>query len=242
MENNNKNNENNENNKNNENNENNNDNMNNTNKNKKLFYTVIILIVLSVILLISNIITVVLVLKKDNQNKKTELEYNPEVNQDAYFEEHSEIIEANEAKEDNAFSEEEVVKFLDKRGLYGKITTFYDINGNELDEKEISPTSKEKHPEYSLMYKDEDEAEGSIWYVLVIGKEITAYPFEYNAANNAGILNAVLETDFLVSYDSEKNRFLKTTPNKEQLVVTKVEKIDKETLNGLENTKFHYSK
>ena len=90
------------------------------------------------------------------------------------------------------------------------------------------------------MYKDESESESesSIWNILVIGKEIIAYPFEYNVENNVAILNSVLETDFLNSYDSEKNRFLKTVPNKENLLVTKVQKIDKKTLDELAKTKF----
>lgn len=205
------------------------------NNNKKFLTIAIILIVMLAILIILSVINIVFMFK----NNKEEIEnYKVKnIGDDAYFEENLDIVESSNVAEDNTFSEEEVIKFLAQRGLHGKITTYYDINGNEHDEKEISETSEEKHPDYSLIYK-EDAENGSVWNILVIGKEITAYPFEYNVENNAAILNAVLEEDLLTSYDSEENKFIKTKPNDEQLVVTKVEKIDKNTLKELENTKF----
>ena len=235
------------------------------NNKKKGLVVPLISIIISFMIITISLIAIFLMLKKANKNEKPKVEIEKAEDEenhgingsevDTFYERAQEGIDQSELNnntdssgetqeefsvtENNTFSEEEVIKFLEEREFSGKIITDYDLEGNNVIEKEISSTSKEKHPSYTLTYTG--EGENSKWTILIIGKEIIAKPTGYDETKyDSTAKNAVVEKESIVEYNSENKVFYKNMPSEDQLVLTKVEKIDKKTLDELSNTKFNY--
>ena len=105
---------------------------------------------------------------------------------DDYYEESSEVVEKIKIKDsEHVMSEKEVSELLYGRGLYGEITTEYDMEDVYSMPHAISWDSDEKHPMYDLQLLIEgDEGEEdyvrSPWLVCVIDDSIMALPLAYN--------------------------------------------------------------
>lgn len=148
--------------------------------------------------------------------------------------------------DDNTFSEEEVVQLLKNLGIYTgdntqrEITTNYDMDGNYFRTKEISSTSKERHPYYTFWYMG--GVLTSAWSVSVIGREIMAVPIGYDGTIPDLIAhNAVVENDTMLDYNNDENVFIREMPGEDKFVITKIEKINAKTLDELAETKFSYN-
>lgn len=222
-----------------------------TDNNKKTLVVPLISIIISFMIIVISIIAIVLLLKEDNQKEKPKVkieEVEDEVTHkingsevDAFYE-RKDVLGESSVEEENTFSEEEVIQLLTERGLYNeetaslKIITKYDINGNHLYKKEISSTSKEKHPEYSLVYNP--ESRNPNWEILVTGKDIIALPLAHDTIKNVARSNYVIEKESVLSYDSETHKFFRNILSEDLFALTKVKKIDKQTIEQLANTKF----
>ena len=62
---------------------------------------------------------------------------------------------------------------------------------------------------------------------------VSAYPVSYNLVSERQAVLLITETDTVTSYDYTSNRFFETIPKESTMIVRKVSRIDKETLDSL---------
>ena len=146
-----------------------------------------------------------------------------------------------EKKEYNAksngkmMSEKEAYDFLIKRGFKEpKLEFSYDMDGNLIyynddDENDIEENSSNKHPMYNYYYFTEDEKE--MWNIYIVEDQIYAYPVIYNN-EKAKVDTIISETNSLTSYDGNLNHYFVEIPDKNEIKVLKVKRIDKKTLDN----------
>ena len=148
---------------------------------------------------------------------------------DKYYNENAEVVSVTKANESaDVLSDQEVTNLLLDRGFdMGLIFTDYDIYGNYLDEMEVENKSDEKHPIYKMLYESKSEL---LWNVYIINGAVFAYPVSYNLVSDRQAVLLITETDTVISYDYLSNQFYETIPKESSVIVRKVDKIDKETL------------
>lgn len=151
---------------------------------------------------------------------------------DAYFAANSKILSVKPAKESEAaFTEAEINDDLAGRGFDEYSITFeYSVDGEYLEETEISNASSTHHPVYSSYYITESE---EVWVILVVDGLIHAIPLSYNFESDLGVQVIFSETQAVMSYDSATNQFYETIPHESELIVKVIDRIDKDTLESL---------
>ena len=134
---------------------------------------------------------------------------------DEYYSEHAEVV----------------TKLLTDRGLETEnIVTDFTMDGVYLDESEIEDSSTEKHPLYKMLYASESDI---LWNIYIINGVVAAYPVSYNLVSERDAILLITESDTVMSYDYSSNQFFETVPKESEMIVRKVEKINKETLDKL---------
>ena len=149
-----------------------------------------------------------------------------------YYSKNAEVVSVTKAKEsDKVPSEQEATKLLSDRGCNTEgIVTDYTMDGDYLDETGIEDSSTEKHPIYKMLYGSESDI---LWNIYMINGVISAYPVSYNLVSERDAVLLITETDTVTSYDYNSNQFFETIPNESEIIIRKVDKIDKETLDKL---------
>ena len=154
------------------------------------------------------------------------------INGDSYFKQSAEIISVRKATDSkNILTEKEVSEVLSERGfnIEGLITNCT-INGEYLEDTEIDSNSDEKHPLYKMVYGSENEL---LWTIYITDGTISAYPVSYNMVSEREAPLLITETDTVVSYDYTSNQFFETIPKESVVIIKKVDKIDKKTLDTI---------
>lgn len=151
---------------------------------------------------------------------------------DEYYKNNSDILSTEKASSSNTIlTENEVYKLLAERGFSNcPITTTYSATGEYIEAVEISNNSSEKHPIYELAYTT---ANGEIWSITVVNNIITAFPMNYNFKHNKSTQVILSEFEYMISYDSVKDKFYKTIPHDDVLRLKMVVRIDADTLEKL---------
>lgn len=222
---------------------------------KRFFIKLFLILVLIMILVIGGICTLVhfdivdapvieefleqIGLKKMNRDvpkQKEEVLYPDDykvesIDAEEYFQKNSQIlseIDVNESK--NVPTEEEVIVALEERGFVDcTVTTEYSMDGTYSEASEISNSSSVKHPIYQTYYISKNK---EVWVVAVIDGVIMANPVSYNMQSSESQIT-VSESETVTSYDRATNKFYKTVPNSDVMIVKVVEKIDADTLDEL---------
>lgn len=156
----------------------------------------------------------------------------PTKDADEYYKNNSQIISEINAKDsDKVSSEKNIKENLNKRGFSDyPITYEYSMEGDYSNSTEVSDSSDEKHPMYTTYYVTEN---GDVWTIIEVNGTIVANPVFYNEQSELPAQLIISETDSIVSYDSTKNKFYETIPNRLALIVKKVDKINAEVLEKL---------
>ena len=94
-----------------------------------------------------------------------------------YYETNSEIVSVIDVSDSkNVLSNSEVYSLLSDRGFEDyPISTFYNMNGEVIEGKEVDTALFEKYPVYELYYGSEND---EVWVVSVINGTIVANPFK----------------------------------------------------------------
>ncbi|MCR5460121.1 MAG: hypothetical protein K6F51_09515 [Acetatifactor sp.] len=131
----------------------------------------------------------------------------------------------------NVMTGAEVTGFFGDRGFGdASITSDFSMDGNYVDEVEVTSNTAEKYPEYTSVFEAES---GITWMLDVANGCITAIPISYLIDNEVNLRIILSESDKLVSYDPESNQFFEVVPDKWEYFVVTVPKVDAETLNKL---------
>ncbi len=104
------------------------------------------------------------------------------------------------------------------------------IDGTFVDAQETSETGEAKHPLYRAMYQNEA---GDLWTVYLIGNQFFANPASYNLESDLGIETLVSESNKLVSYNMNTNRYYVTEPKPDAVRVIVVPEINASELEKL---------
>ena len=149
-----------------------------------------------------------------------------------YYRENSELLNVIDAKTsaDNVTETDAASEFKERGFDQYPLEYNYTIDGEYLDDNEVSEASKDKHPMYYTYFTSES---GEIWTVYLINGNISAYPTSYNMEADLKAELIVSESKNLMSYDAAENRFYETIPFDSAAVVKVVDRIDAETLNKL---------
>lgn len=149
-----------------------------------------------------------------------------------YYNENAEVISVTDVVDaKNIYTEKEVMDLCEERGLNDyPITSEFLMNGNAYDEEEIGDIANEKHPLYQLFYISPKEM---LWTIYITNGTVSAYPVSYNLVSDKDAPLLITETDTVIGYDNETNRYYETIPKRKSVIVMKVEKIDRETLDLL---------
>lgn len=151
---------------------------------------------------------------------------------DDYFNNNSKVLsEVNVNDSKDVMTEAETSKNLTDRGFTQySITTEYSMDGEYSDATDISDSSSSKHPMYQTYYVSKY---GDVWTIFLINNVVMANPVSYNQQSTRGVQLVISESESVTSYDSTTNKFYETIPNESELIVKKVSRIDKDTLDNL---------
>ena len=157
---------------------------------------------------------------------------NPSEADDYYWDNAKEVISVMDVNEsENVPTESEVTEILKERGFVDfPITCEYAMDGTYNDEDEITDGSVEKHPMYETYYVS---AAGEVWAVSVINGQIIANPASFNLESELESQLLISESEKIISYNDESNKFYETIPKKSAVIVKTVDRIDAETLDRL---------
>ncbi len=151
---------------------------------------------------------------------------------DEYFGENSDVISVISVKNSvGTMTEADTHEQLIERGFdQYSITTEYSVDGEYHEATDISDNSSQKHPIYQTYYVTSNE---ELWTITVVNGVVMATPVSYNMQSKRDARLIISETDTVMSYDSTTNQFYETVPKESVLIVKKVSRIDKETLENL---------
>ena len=164
---------------------------------------------------------------------------NSYVNPKEYYSHNEELLEIIPYKDATGLlSEADVIKTLRERGFTDSpITTEYTSDGTMITTKEAED-SDETHPNYQTYLLSDS---GEYWTISVTMRSIIANPVGYNMeCNKHGVQLVVAESEVMTCYDSKTNSFYNTKPNKSELIIKQVDRIDAETLNSLTVDQLEY--
>ena len=149
-----------------------------------------------------------------------------------YYKKNTKILSITKATDSkNVFTEQEVANLLSERGF--DITTLITnctIDGKSIEDTEIDGNSQEKHPLYKMAYGSDTDL---LWTIYVVNGVVSAYPVSYNLVSERQAPLLITETDSVISYDYNSNQFFETIPKESTVIVRKVDRIDKETLDAM---------
>lgn len=154
------------------------------------------------------------------------------VDADKYFEENTKVISKFKVEDSiDVKTESETSKNLEERGFTDfEIFSDYSMSGEYIDEKPISDTSEEKHPDYHAYYVTES---GLVWTLHITNNEVRATPVSYNMQSTLEAQVTLAESEVVIGYDNITNMFYETIPNKSLLIVKVVDEITADFLEGL---------
>jgi hypothetical protein len=154
------------------------------------------------------------------------------VDADKYFEENTKVISKFKVEDSiDVKTESETSKNLEERGFTDfEIFSDYSMSGEYIDEKPISDTSEEKHPDYHAYYVTES---GLVWTLHITNNEVRATPVSYNMQSTLEAQVTLAESEVVIGYDNITNMFYETIPNKSLMIVKVVDEITAEFLEGL---------
>lgn len=196
---------------------------------------------IAIIILLLAVVLIVLMQNRNNSantdNSKESIwessEQSEPIEGEGYYWDNSElvtaVIEMDQSKD--IPSESEVIKILKKRGFTDCTVTYeFDLDGNYIEETEISDSSSEKHPMYLAYYTS---SVGDVWTIHIINGKVFAYPASFNLNSDLQAEVIVSETNEITSYDYETNKFIVTIPKETAAIVMTVDRIDAKTLEKL---------
>ena len=151
---------------------------------------------------------------------------------DSYYKDNSRIVsEVDVNNSDNVTTEKDTCVLLNARGFSEyPITTDYSMDGEYSNSNVISDSSTTKHPIYQTFFVSKN---GYVWNVFVIDGKVYANPVTYNLQSDFNVQVILSESDSVTSYDSTTNKYYETVPNKNTLIVKKVDQINAKTLESL---------
>ena len=150
-----------------------------------------------------------------------------------FYKENAELIDIIDAKKsDDVLTEADVKSNLEEKGFTEyPITYMYTMDGEKVEETEISDNSTIKHPMYQTFYLS--ESNNIVWLIYVVNGEVFADPVSFNWEYDLNSEILVSTSERLTSYDDETNRFYITKPFASRVLVKIVEQIDAATLENL---------
>lgn len=151
---------------------------------------------------------------------------------DEYYKHNAKVIsEINAKKSKEVKTEKELISTVKSRGFSEyPIFSEYSIDGEFYTATNISDDSSDKHPIYQTCYVSSSD---ELWTIFVINGDVIANPVTYNMQSELGVQLLISESEAITSYDSVTNKFYKTIPNKSEVILRVVNKIDAETLDEL---------
>lgn len=154
------------------------------------------------------------------------------IDADSYFAENGKLLSAVPAPESPSVkTEAETVTELTSRGFdQFPVTSNYDMSGEFLNSAEASGSSPDKHPIYTTYYITEN---GDYWTIYQINGSIMAFPVSYNMESGSEVQVVISESEKIMSYDGNTNKFYETIPYETSLIVKVVERIDAATIESL---------
>ena len=170
--------------------------------------------------------------EESDSKVSTELSSTDNVYLNDYYKENAEVVSVIKAKESsNVLSGQEVTKLLSDRGFDTEnVVADYTMDGDYLNESVINENDTEKHPLYKMLYNSKTEI---LWNIYIINGAIYAYPVSYNLVSERDAVLIITENDTVTSYDYNTNQFYETIPKESVIIVKKVNKINKKTLDTL---------
>ncbi|MCL2807169.1 MAG: hypothetical protein FWD27_03250 [Coriobacteriia bacterium] len=121
----------------------------------------------------------------------------------------------------------EVRKGLENRGLEDlPLTVDFAIDGTYSLPVELNSDSNDKYPSYTIDYLSSSDI---TWVIYVNNGYYLARPLVEIDTATPIVLS---ESDYIVGYNGDDNTFVTSNPPADQMIVVKVDRIDKATLDG----------
>jgi len=143
------------------------------------------------------------------------------------------IVVSSEKVEEskNNKTTEDVKNELKDRGFESlQITSKYNIKGDFVSEFNQNKDTEELHPTYDMVYNSD---KGDQWFIYCYGGQFFAFPISYNQNSGRDEYLIISEKDSIMSYDCMSNTYNEIIPQKTDLIIRKVDRIDKNTLDSL---------
>ena len=156
-----------------------------------------------------------------------------------YFKGKAQIMQTIDVEKSQSLqSESDIYTFFGDRGWSDLvIVSDYNIKGTYTDSEVIDNYSSTLHPEYDTMYISDQT--GVCWYITVTNGVIMAQPLSFYDENNFEYRVIIAETDSLMGYDSNEDKFYQIVPEESYAKTIKVDRVDKETLDSLTSKEFN---
>ncbi len=147
-------------------------------------------------------------------------------------EEYGRITDEQSAKKAAMLSEDEALQEFRRRGFSANpIKVYYSEDGRFTGGQEIESGGKEKHPFYETYYETPDEV---VWTVTLMGDTFYAAPMNWYTEKDWSIPHVISESEQFITYDGDRHVFYTMKPDENRLIVKHIDRIDDETLNGLD--------
>jgi len=168
--------------------------------------------------------------KPENSNETTE-------KQDVKYEDYngtevvvvsSEKVEESKNNKSTADVEEE----LKNRGFESLlISSSYNIKGDFISGYSQYNDTEALHPTYDMIYNN--PGNGDQWFIYCYGGQFFAFPLTYNQNSGRDVFVVISEKNSIMSYDCMNNTYNEIIPKETDLIIRKVDRIDKNTLDTL---------
>lgn len=132
-------------------------------------------------------------------------------------------------KEEPIFSEKEVYEFLMGRGFSSEEINYEWTMDGKYKVGEVNKDSDEKHPTYTSYFQDEFN---NYFSITIVGKHIYANLLSNKEKNN-GIDTLISESEKIVTYNGTTKKFTESVPNKKEIKIIIVDKLDVSNLKRL---------
>lgn len=140
------------------------------------------------------------------------------------------LNEIDASSSDTVPTTAELASSLSQRGFESAlITSTYDLDGNQVEEEQLDPSSTEKHPLYNVYYVTPS---GTTWIIYVCNGSFMAYPAFLYDPSTPGYM--IVEEEYVTSYSSNENKFIQSIPGESELVMKRVDEINAAVLDGLD--------
>lgn len=153
------------------------------------------------------------------------------VSAEEYFAQMGTITGRKPAKDVGLKTEAEAVRAFAARGFDSPVTAYFSADGDYLGELEVSDGGSDRHPYYETTFALSD---GAVWTVVLMGESFYAVPVSFNAESRWDAPRTLSESGSYLVYDDRENAFCTLDPKEDGLVLKRVDRIDAETLDGLD--------